>query len=211
MLPDRIFPDLFHDDVFTLETRRLFLRWPKASDIASLVIEAGDIRVAEPHAVIPHPYRPADGMAFVADARAKNAEGQGIYLAIASRRAPDRLIGVVSLRIRPAGEISLGYWLGHAHWGQGYAIEAVQAVLDAAFLFAAVETIIAEVRVTNERSRLVLQRSGFQYVGGSMCARPAWRDSVPADTYRLTRSLWTSLKGWRAPRVTEHAEFQERA
>ncbi len=30
-----MFPDLFRDDVFTLETARLFLRWPKAKDVAA--------------------------------------------------------------------------------------------------------------------------------------------------------------------------------
>ena len=211
MFPDCIFPDLFRDDVFTLETRRLFLRWPKASDVAALVVEAGDPRVAEPHAVIPHPYRPSDGMAFVADARAKNAAGDGIYLAIANRRSPERLIGVVSLRVRSTGDISLGYWLGHAHWGQGYATEAVQAILDAAFLFAHLDTVIAEVRVTNDRSRNVLQRSGFQYAGGGMSFRPAWNDRVPIDQYRLARTVWTSLKGWRTPLPGEHGEFRESA
>lgn len=206
-----MFPDLFRDDVFTLETRRLFLRWPKASDVAALVIEAGDQRVAEPHAVIPHPYRPADGLKFIAEARAQNAEGRGVYLAIASRRSPERLIGVVSLRVRSTGEISLGYWLGHAHWGQGYATEAVQAILDAAFLFAELGEIIAEVRVTNERSRHVLERSGFQYLGGGMSFRPAWNDRVPINQYRLSRSVWASLKGWRMPLPTEHFEFRESA
>jgi RimJ/RimL family protein N-acetyltransferase len=206
-----MFPDLFRDDVFTLETQRLFLRWPKASDVAALVVEASDQRVAEPHAVIPHPYRAEDGLKFIADARAQNADGRGIYLAIATRRAPERLIGVVSLRVRSTGEVSLGYWLGHAHWGKGLATEAAQAILDAAFLYADLGTIIAEVRVTNERSRHVLERSGFQYTGGGMSFRPAWNDRVPTDHYRLSRANWSSLKGWRTPLPVERAELRESA
>jgi RimJ/RimL family protein N-acetyltransferase len=194
-----MFPDLFRDDVFTLETPRLFLRWPKASDAANLVMLANDRRIAEAHAVIPHPYTQAHAVSFITTARTMNTEGNGIYLAIAARREPRQPLGVVSLRIRPEGDISLGYWLGVAHWGKGHATEAAQAILDAAFLYTQIKDVIAEVRVTNDRSRRVLKHCGFQYEGSSMCARPAWGDSVPADAFRLTRSLWSSLKGWRAP------------
>lgn len=206
-----MFPDLFRDDVFTLETRRLFLRWPKAMDVTALVAEAGDIRVAEPHAVIPHPYRREHALQFVSDARNVNSEGRGAYLAITHRRDPDRLVGVVSLRLRPTGEVSLGYWLGVPHWGKGYATEAAQAVLDAAFLYSDIGAIIAGVRVTNDRSRSVLERCGFQYVGSGMSERPAWGDRVATNDYRLPRPLWASLKGWRAPLPTERPDFKESA
>jgi RimJ/RimL family protein N-acetyltransferase len=194
-----LFPEPFLDDVFTLETPRLFLRWLKASDIPALVLQAGDARVSSMHAALPHPYAREHGETYIAYARGANAEGQELHLAITRRGAPDKVIGCVGLRKRPSGEVSLGYWLGVEHWGQGYATEAAQAVLDAAFLYSAVPEIIAEVRVTNEASRKVLARCGFQYEGSGMCARPAFNDIVPADCYRLTRSLWASLKGWRAP------------
>ena len=198
------FPDLFRDDVFTLETERLFLRWPKASDEAALLREAGDRRVAEPHATIPHPYGREHAIRFVAEARGINTEGKGCTLAIAPRGEPGRLIGVVSLRQRANGDISLGYWLGHAHWRQGLATEAVRAVLDAGFLYAGVPSVLAQVRVTNPASRAVLERCGFRHEGADMCLRPAWGDSVPADTYRLARSLWKSLRGWRSPLPSRH-------
>ncbi|MCA0405935.1 MAG: GNAT family N-acetyltransferase [Proteobacteria bacterium] len=197
--PAPLFPDLFLDDVFTLETPRLFLRWPKAADIPALVVQAGDARVSRDHAVLPHPYKREDGEQFVAFARGVNAEGNNLHLAIAKRGAPEKLIGCVGLRTRANGEVSIGYWLGVEHWGQGFATEATQAILDAVFLYTELESVIAEVRVTNEASRRVLARCGFQYEGSGMCARPAFNDVVAADCYRLTRSLWASLKGWRAP------------
>lgn len=194
-----LFPDLFLDDVFTLETSRLFLRWPKAADIPALVLQAGDARVSRDHAVLAHPYKREDGEQFVAFARGVNAEGNDLHLAIAKRGAPDKLIGCVGLRTRPNGDVSIGYWLGVEHWGQGFATEAAQAILDAVFLYTELDSVIAEVRVTNEASRRVLARCGFQYEGSGMVERPAFNDVVAADCYRITRSLWASLKGWRAP------------
>ena len=41
-----MFPDLTRDDVFRLETRRLWLRWPREADVPSLVRLAGEKVVA---------------------------------------------------------------------------------------------------------------------------------------------------------------------
>jgi hypothetical protein len=53
-----MFPDLLRDDVFRLETRRLWLRWPRAADTALIASLAGERDVAEMTANIPHPYPP---------------------------------------------------------------------------------------------------------------------------------------------------------
>lgn len=194
-----MFPDLFRDDVFTLETPRLFLRWPKASDAPAITELAGNRKVAEMTARIPHPY-PADlATKFVIGARAANAEGSQLVLAIARREAPNRLIGMIGAEQTPGAGAKLGYWLGQPVWGNGYMTEATQALIDAMFLYTNENSLIASIRVMNVASRKVLEHCGFQYEGGGMCVRPAWSDSTPSDTYRLTRSLWASLKGWRTP------------
>ncbi len=189
-----LFPDIFLDDVFTLETPRLFLRWPKAADIPALVVHAGDARVSRDLAELPHPYKREDGERFVAFARSVNAEGGDLRLAITKRGAPEKLIGCVGLRSRPNGDLSIGYWLGVRHWGQGFATEAAQAILDAVFLYTGLDSVIAEVRVTNAASRRVLARCGFQYEGAGMVERPAFKDVVAADCYRITRSLWAPVR-----------------
>lgn len=194
-----MFPELFLDDVFTLETPRLFLRWPKASDAKAIAELAGDKRVAEMTARIPHPYPAKLAMDFILRTRAANASGEQLGLAIARRDRPDQLIGMIGIEKGCNAPAEMGYWLGVPHWGQGYMTEAVQALLDAVFLYTEERSVTAAIRVMNTGSRRVLEHSGFQYEGGSMCHRPAWGDSTPSDTYRITRSLWASLKGWRAP------------
>lgn len=193
-----MFPDLFRDDVFTLETPRLFLRWPKASDAAAIVTLAGDRRVAEMTARIPHPYPVDEATKFIIAVRNANADGNQLMLAICTRTNPERLIGMIGVE-RGCGGTELGYWLGVPHWGKGYMTEAAQALIDALFLYTEEASVSASIRVMNAGSRKVLEHCGFQYEGGGMCIRPAWGDSTPSDTYRLTRSLWSSLKGWRAP------------
>ena len=55
-----MFPDLTRDDVFRLETRRLWLRWPRLADVQAIVRLAGEKAVADMTARIPHPYHPED-------------------------------------------------------------------------------------------------------------------------------------------------------
>lgn len=195
-----MFPELFRDDVFTLETPRLFLRWPKAGDAAALATLAGDRRVAEMTTHIPHPYPPEEATRFVLASREANTGGNALRLAIAHRKEPKKLIGMVGLNAREDdGARALGYWLGVPHWGQGIMTEAAQAIIDAAFLYSGLTAVKANVRVTNAASRKVLELCGFQYEGGDMVRHSVRGDSMPADTYRLPRDVWVSLKGWRTP------------
>jgi RimJ/RimL family protein N-acetyltransferase len=209
-----MFPDLFRDDVFTLETRRLFLRWPRAMDAAQLAEIIGEKVVAEETASFPHPFTLKNAEERVLKARSLNVSGNGISLVLAHRKDPARVVGMVGTAAVPTenpAEFGLGYLLARPLWGQGLMTEAVQALIDAVFLYADVGSISASVRVTNPASRRVLERCGFQYAGSGMAARPAWGNTVSVDHYRLARRNWASLKGWRMPLPTERPEFRESA
>jgi RimJ/RimL family protein N-acetyltransferase len=209
-----MFPDLFRDDVFTLETARLFLRWPKAKDVAQLADIIGERAVSQETATFPHPFTLKHAEERVLKGRTLNLSGKGLSLVLAHRRDPQRVVGLVGVSTglsEDPGELSLGYLLARPLWGQGLMTEAVQALIDATYLYSEAGGIVASVRVTNPASRRVLERCGFQYAGSGMASRPAWGDSVSVDHYRLSRRLWASLKGWRAPLPTERPEFRESA
>jgi RimJ/RimL family protein N-acetyltransferase len=209
-----MFPDLFRDDVFTLETARLFLRWPKSMDAAQLADIIGDPGVSRETATFPHPFTLHHAEERVLKGRTLNLSGKGLSLVLVQRRDPQRVVGLVGVSTglsEDPGELSLGYLLALPLWGQGLITEAVQGLIDATYLYSAASGIVASVRVTNPASRRVLEHCGFQYAGSGMSARPAWGDSVSVDHYRLSRRLWASLKGWRAPLPTERPEFRESA
>ncbi|MBP1183266.1 GNAT family N-acetyltransferase [Methylobacterium sp. PvR107] len=75
------------------------------------------------------------------------------------------LVGVVGTHLRGAGVIEIGYWIGGAARGRGYAFEAVSAVI--AFLggrFPA-RSVVAECRPANIASWGLLEKLGFQDSG----------------------------------------------
>jgi len=192
-----MFPDLTRDDVFRLETRRLWLHWPRLADAQAVVRLAGEKAVADMTARIPHPYHPEQAERFIFEARRSNANGEGLQLAITPKGKPNCLIGMVGITPDPeTGKPHLGYWLGLPSWGQGYATEAVRALLDAFFAYGDGSEVTACARVINPASRRVLEKCGFAYQGAGLSELPARCGLYPVDHFRLDRRTWESLKAW---------------
>jgi RimJ/RimL family protein N-acetyltransferase len=192
-----MFPDLTRDDVFRLETRRLWLRWPRLADVQAITCLAGEKAVAEMTARIPHPYMPDDAERFVFQARQSNANGDGLQLAITLKGKPNAAIGMVGIGPSPDdGRPTLGYWLGTPYWGQGIATEAARALIDAFFAYGDEPELTASARVINPASRRVLEKCGFAYGGSGLSELQARGGFYPADHFRLDRRAWESLKSW---------------
>jgi RimJ/RimL family protein N-acetyltransferase len=201
-----MFPDLTRDDVFRIETRRLWLRWPRQQDAPAVARLADDKDIAELTGVVPYPYPKGEAEKFIFDRRKNNAMGTMLSFAIVSRTKPDQYIGHIGSRLLPNGpngllRSSLGYWLGRPSWGKGIATEAAHGLIDAIFSYTDIQEIEASARVINPVSRRVIEKCGFQFMGSSMMELPALKGAVPVDTFCLPRSTWASLKSWREPRV----------
>lgn len=186
-----MFPDLFRDDVFRIETRRLWLRWPTARDAESILRLAGDPAVADMTAGIPLPFERAAADAFIVASRAGNATGSGLILVLAERARPGRAIGVVSItREAEDAPAHLGYWLGRSSWGSGLMTEAADALVRAWFEWTPATCLDASARVTNAASRRVLEKTGFVWTGRAMTPFPLRGGEHEVDRFRLDRGRW---------------------
>ena len=193
-----MFPELTRDDVFRLETRRLWLRWPRMADASAILRQAGEKAVAEMTASIPHPY-PVDAVEpFIFAMRKGNALGEHLVLAITPRSKPNELIGMIGAHKQATGIPFIGYWLGTPPWGKGYATEAVQALIDTLVSLVEMPAIEADTRVINPASRRVLEKSGFRAEGSFLKSLPARGGLFPCEQFRLDRSTWSALKSWGA-------------
>lgn len=173
-----------------LETKRLALRAPHLEDAKTVAMLANDRRIAENTARIPHPYKLADAEAFIGGAN--KAGGEAVFLITLRDETVIGACGIVNSE--PAPE--LGYWLGVPYWGQGYATEALHAVIDYAFTDLAHTALQAGARVTNPASRRVLEKCGFQWTGVGLYRIASIKSSAPIDRFRLERGIWSALKGW---------------
>jgi ribosomal-protein-alanine N-acetyltransferase len=80
-------------------------------------------------------------------------------------RASGALIGDAGLYRTPAGEVELGYTLGVAWWGRGYATEAASRWLSVAFEELRIDEVIALAEPANVASLRVLEKLGMQRSG----------------------------------------------
>jgi RimJ/RimL family protein N-acetyltransferase len=172
-----------------LETARLRLRAPRRGDVKAIARFAGDRRVAENTARIPHPYSLEDAEQFIASVNRQDGEATFVVT------LDGETIGFGSVEPREGGP-EIGYWLGVPFWGRGYGTELVRAVIDHAFGDLGHDTLVTGARVSNPASRRVLEKCGFQWAGVGLYRIRAINSSAPVDRFRLDRGLWASLKAW---------------
>lgn len=89
--------------------------------------------------------------------------------------------------------VEVGWRLGRAHWGQGYASEAARAALEVAFSDLGLEEVLSFTSLPNQRSARVMQRIGMRRDEASDFAHP----NLPADhplsrhiVYRISAREW---------------------
>ncbi len=190
MLQDIPTPTLREASSCVLETERLTLRRPTLADVKAIARLANDRRIAENSRRLPHPYSQDHAVEFV---RATAADRSETVFLIENNHAP---IGMVGIDRREPGAPELGYWLGVDHWGQGFGTEAARAVIDFFFEECESDQLISGARVANPSSRNILEKCGFQWSGVELHRFEALGSSTPVDCFRLSRSVWSSLKNW---------------
>jgi len=190
MLQDIPSPTLREAGRCVLETERLRLRRPTLADVKAISHLANDRRIAEHTRRLPHPYSQDHAVEFV---RSIASDRHETVFLIESNHAP---VGMVGVDWHEPEAPELGYWLGVEHWGQGFATEAARAAIDFTFEEFEVEHMRSGARVANPSSRNVLEKCGFQWSGVELHRFEALGSSTPVDCFRLTRSVWASLKNW---------------
>jgi RimJ/RimL family protein N-acetyltransferase len=183
-------PTLREASSCVLETERLTLRRPTLADVKAIARLANDRRIAENTRRLPYPYSRDHAVEFV---RALAGDGRGSVFLIENKHLP---LGMVGIDWREPDAPELGYWLGVAHWGQGFGTEAARAVIDFFFEEFDAEHLISGARVANPSSRNILEKCGFQWSGVELHRFEALGSSTPVDCFRLSRSVWSSLKNW---------------
>lgn len=149
----------------TVATARLALRAFTALDAPAVVALASDAEVARYLLNVPHPYPPELAGAWIATHADAWLAGAGPTWAI-TRAAGGDVLGSISLRwVARDRRAELGYWLGRAHWGHGFAVEAARAAVDWAFASLEVGRVHAQHLGGNERSARVLRAVGMQPEG----------------------------------------------
>lgn len=147
-----------------LITRRLVLRPWRDSDAAALYQLARDPRIGGPCGWPPHKNK-AQSLHILRDILC-GPERYAVTL-----RTDGTLIGAIDLKtqdecdfLASSNEYAVGYWIGAAFWGNGYAAEALAALMEHARVALHAEAILARHLLDNEQSHRVMEKCGLKLV-----------------------------------------------
>lgn len=167
----------------SITATRLDLR-PLADGDAELVaLYANDRRIAQMTTSIPFPLSLEAAHEFVL--RAQDTDRvDDIWAIDASKSGQSALLGVISLRYLDREQSEVGYWVAPQFWNQGFASEALGAILAANPHQNS--SVVASVFQDNAASAHVLTSAGFALLGEAEAFSLARAEHVPTWTYLKT-------------------------
>ncbi|MGJ4943013.1 GNAT family N-acetyltransferase [Bradyrhizobium sp. HKCCYLS1011] len=142
----------------SLQTERLFLRPTCSSDAGRAFDIQSDWEVARMLRTSSFPPSREEVGAWFADHVRQWKSGEAYRFAV---ELEGQMIGMAYLDAIADREANLGYWFDRAHWRQGYAFEAAQALILFAFNDALLLKLRAGHAYDNPASGRVLAKLGF--------------------------------------------------
>jgi len=168
----------------SIETERLRLRPFSASDAPRVQALASDRAIAATTALIPHPYPDGEAVRWISTHAQKWVDGLGVDFAIV-RRQDDLLVGAIGWMLKSKHRrAEVGYWIGRDYWDNGYASEALRAVILHAFSLG-IQRVFAEHFASNPASGRVMQKAGMRHEGTLRHHMVKWDQTVDCEVYGI--------------------------
>jgi RimJ/RimL family protein N-acetyltransferase len=165
---------------FRLKTPRLSLRELREGDLPALRRIGGQPDVARMLSSVPSPWPEEAAHRWLLRALFRGRLG---YRAAICRWG--RVIGTVGNFQMPDGTVHCAYFVDPAHWGRGYATEALIAFLHDTVTRFGVDAVWADHFADNPASAAVLARAGFRAAGNGSGTSLARRGEHPTRIWRL--------------------------
>ncbi len=172
-----------------IATPRLVLRPLAMTDVPRIADLANDWDVTRMAARMPYPYTEEAAIDWLS-----SLENGEVVAGITLGQAIIGLTGFAPLPSDPASA-EVGFWLGKPYWGQGYATEAVGALIRHAFRTTPVKRLECAHFLDNEASRRVIAKLGFRETGHGRARCQARRAAFDTVRYEMLRPqpLWARL------------------
>lgn len=183
-------PEDFFSDLPVLETRRLMLRRVSMRDAQDIFDYSRDPEVAR-HVLWEAHRSILDTRAYLRFILRQYREGTPSSYAIVLKET-GRVIGTIGFMAydRDNSMVEVGYSLARSAWNQGYATEALRAVLRLAFHDMRIHRVEAQHEVDNPASGAVMRKCGMHREGtlrGRVYNKGRFSD---VELYAMLRSDW---------------------
>lgn len=144
-----------------IEGENIFLRPFNQNDVNNIMEIMKDKEISEKTLNIPYPYHKSDAISWINTHQDKLSKDNGVIYAIIDYK--DNLIGAIELNnsVKFKGSAELGYWIGKAYWGKGYATKASKMIINYGFEEMNLNRIYAICLKSNIGSSRVMEKSGM--------------------------------------------------
>ncbi|MCX5635179.1 MAG: GNAT family protein [Planctomycetota bacterium] len=151
-----------------IKTKRLIRRPATFNDAADIAMNANDIDVTRYTAHVPFPYSLKNAKDFTQLCRKRKSQKSCDDLNfVIEMRSEKKVIGCLGfIRIDYfTGKADIGYWLSKNYWQQGFAFEAVNALIKFAFTTLKLQRLEAAIYIENHASQTLVKKLGFKKEG----------------------------------------------
>lgn len=175
-----------------IDTHRLILRSFEDRDIQPFSMYRSDLEVAK-YQGWETPYSIEQAAAFVQEMKTTTPGEPGRWYQVAIElKSTDEMIGDVVFHrlLEDPAQAEIGFTLAREHQGQGYAAEAVSALLEYLFTELNLHRVCANCDPRNLPSTRLMQRLGMRHEGRflqSLWLKGEWVDE---DWFAILRSEW---------------------
>jgi [ribosomal protein S5]-alanine N-acetyltransferase len=169
-----------------MKTARLNLRSINPGDADRIALLGGDWDVARMTGRIPYPYSREAALHWVSGL----AAGEVVF----GIEHDNELIGICGFSPKGRGAAEIGYWVGKAYWGQGFATEAAEALMSYGFTKGGVKQFTCCHFTDNAASARVAAKLGFRAAGTCTGWCEARQQNEPTLTYERRRPWTQALK-----------------
>jgi [ribosomal protein S5]-alanine N-acetyltransferase len=150
-----------------LYTPRLLLRKLQVDDVPALAQLANNKKISDHILNMPHPYGEPDAVFRISYVHQGFVNQLRYVFAIVCNESETEIfMGEVALHLDAKKKIAqLAYWIGEPYWNQGYATEAINALLSFGFGKLELDLVFADCHEENTASVRVLEKNGFTKAG----------------------------------------------
>lgn len=155
----------YSEEARIIGTDRLLLRLFKESDAPEVTRLCNNYNIYKNTLYLPYLYYKEDALIWIKDHFENFEEERSFEFAITDKLT-GKLYGAIALSNQSKfsnGE--LAYWIGEEYWGNGYATEAAEAVLEFAFAEKGYHKVFARYFHTNPASGRIMEKIGMKKEG----------------------------------------------
>ncbi|MDM5219425.1 GNAT family N-acetyltransferase [Peribacillus sp. NJ11] len=148
-----------------ITTERLVLRLFQTPDAAAVATLCNNYNIYKNTLYLPYPYSLNDALSWMGNHYDNFMADKNYEFAVTDKETGE-LFGAIALsnnKIFNHGEIA--YWIGEPFWGNGYATEAAQSILQFAFEEKKLHKVFARYFLSNLASGKVMEKIGMKKEG----------------------------------------------